>query len=164
MSNTIIIRKTFASRDDAHSARDRLEYGGFPRESIAVFRVGERFELAIHTRPEHAQRVQDCINSSNFVLQAAHYGSLLREHAPSAGQSMLLLGGIAATAVALVYAFRRNRQRWLEDTGNIDRRWDRPDRLADTEQEDERWNRGERFRPSDDGWPGLRSDATGYGT
>jgi hypothetical protein len=73
--------------------------------------------LAIHTRPEHAQRVQDCINSSDLMLQAARYGRLLGEHAPSAGQSLLLLGGIATTAVALVYAFSRNRQRWLNDTG-----------------------------------------------
>jgi hypothetical protein len=164
MANTIIIRKAFSSRDDAEAARDRLHYGGFPREDIAIVGVGEQFELALHTRPEDAQRVQDCINSSDLMLQAARYGRLLREHAPSAAQSLLLLGGIATTAVALVYAFSRNRQRWLNDTGNIDRRWDRADRLADTRYEDRASERDQRFGPSEGfGSPGLSPQRVGYG-
>jgi hypothetical protein len=159
MPNTIIIRQAFASRDDAEGARERLQYGGFPREDIAVVGFGERYELAIHTRPEHAQRVSDCINSSDLTLQAARYGRLIREHAPSAGQSLLLLTVIAATAGALAYALRRNHQQWLEDTSNIDRRWDRPDRLADTRHEDEDWN-----EPSlGFGSPGLNRDSAVYG-
>jgi hypothetical protein len=164
MANTIIIRKAFSSRDDAEGARDRLHYGGFPREDIAIVGVGEQFELAVHTRPEHAQGVQDCINSSDLMLQAARYGRLLREHAPSVGQSLLLLGGIATTAVALVYAFSRNRQRWLDDTGNFDRRWDRADRVADTRYEDRPSERDQRFGPSEGfGSPGLSPERVGYG-
>ena len=77
---------------------------------------------------------------------------------------MLLLGGIATTAVALVYAFSRNRQRWLDDTGNIDRRWDRADRLADTRYEDRRSERDQRFGPSEGfGSPGLSPERVVYG-
>jgi hypothetical protein len=164
MANTIIIRKAFSSRDDAEGARDRLHYGGFPREDIAIVGAGQHFELAIHTRPEHAQQVQDCINSSSLTLQAARYGRLLREHAPSAGQSLLLLGSIAATAVAVVFAFSRNRQRWLEDSGNIDRRWDRADRLVDTRDEDRRSESDQRFGPRQSyGSPGLSPHGGAYG-
>ncbi len=61
------------------------------------------------------------------------------------GRMTFLAGVVAATGAALYWALRRNRQQWLEDTANIDRRWDRSDRLANTWQEDERWNgRGER--------------------
>jgi len=164
MANTIIIRKAFTSRDNAEGARDRLHYGGFPPEDIAIIGAGQQFELVIHTRPEHAQQVQDCINSSDLTLQAARYGRLLREHAPSAGQSLLLLCGIAATAAGLVYAFSSNRQRWLQDTGNIDRRWDRADRLADTRDEDRRSESDQSFGPSQGyGSPGLSPERVGYG-
>jgi hypothetical protein len=82
-----------------------------------------------------------------------------REHAPSAREAMLLLRGIGLTAVGLIYAFSRNRQRWLNDTSNINRRWDRPDRLADTRQEEERGPRRPGFEdPSD-----SRSEGAGYG-
>jgi hypothetical protein len=157
MPNTIIIRKVFHTREDAEAARERLQYGGFAREDIAVVGVGGQFDLAVHTRPEHAQRVQDCINSSDFMVQAARYGRVLREHAPSAGQSLLLLGAVAGTAFALVYALRRNHERWVNDTTNIDRRWDRPDRLADTRYEDRRSRTDQRLGAASQGFgsPGL---------
>jgi hypothetical protein len=117
----------------------------FAREDIAVDRVDQHFELSIHTDPEHAQRVSDAINSSDLTVQAARYVRLVREHAPPAAQSLLLFGVITATAGALAYALHRNHQRWLEDSGNIDRRWDRPDRLADTRHEEARWQADERF-------------------
>jgi hypothetical protein len=83
----------------------------------------------------------------------------LSSYAPSPGQIMLLLGGMAVASVAVVYAFSRNRERLLEDARNIDRRWDRPDRLADTMQEERRWGR-ERLDP--DQRAGLRSHSAGF--
>jgi len=164
MQNTIIIRKVFHTRDDAEAARERLQYGGFAREDISVFGVGEQFDLAIHTRPEYAQRVRDCINSSILTLQAARYGRVLREHAPSAGELLLLLGAVAGIAFALVYALRRNHERWVNDASNVDRRWDRPDRLADTSYEDRRSASNQRFGASQGfGSPGLPAEGVGYG-
>jgi hypothetical protein len=133
MPNTIIIRETFPTRDDAEGARNRLEHGGFSRHTIALVPVGDHFELAIHTRPEHSQEVRACIEGSDFMIQARRY---VREYAPSAGQSLLLVWAMAATAVAFGYALSRNRDQWLHNKGNIDRRWDRADRLADTRYED----------------------------
>jgi hypothetical protein len=145
MPNTITIRKAFSSGDDAAAARDRLACAGFAREDIALDRVDQHFELSIHTAPEHAQRFRDAIHSSDLTVQAARYVRLFREHAPPAAQSLLLFGVITATAGALAYALHRNHQRWLEDSGNIDRRWDRPDRLADTRHEEARWRADQRF-------------------
>ena len=81
------------------------------------------------------------------------------DYSPSPGQLTLLVAGISAVAIAIVYAFNRNRQRFLNDPRNIDRRWDRPDRLADTWYEDQRWL-GNR-RPADQR-AGLRSHAEGF--
>jgi hypothetical protein len=145
MPNTITIRKAFSAGDDAAAARDRLASAGFAREDIAVDRVDQHFELSIHTAPEHAQRFRDAINSSDLTVHAARYVRLFREHARPAAQSVLLLGIIAAMAGALTYALRRNHQRWVNDRGNIDRRWDRPDRLADTRHEEARWRDDQRF-------------------
>jgi hypothetical protein len=136
MPNTIIIRETFPTRDDAEGARNRLEHGGFPQHTVAIVPVGDHFELAVHTRPEHAEQVRDCIEGSDLMVLARRY---VREYAPSAGQSLLLVWAIAATAVAFGYALSRNRDQWLHDTQNIDRRWDRADRLADTSRDDEVW-------------------------
>lgn len=75
----------------------------------------------------------------------------------STAQMTVLAGVTAGIAAALYWALRRNRQQWLEDTGNIDRRWDRPDRLANTQQEIERWNgHGERGEKRS----GRRQDGT----
>jgi hypothetical protein len=145
MPNTITIRKAFSSGDDAAAARDRLASAGFTREDIAVDRVDQHFELSIHTAPEHAQRFRDAINSSDLTVQAARYVRLVREHAPPAAQPLMLFGVITATVCALAYALHRNHQRWLEDSGNIDRRWDRPDRLADTRHEEAKWRADQPF-------------------
>jgi uncharacterized protein (DUF2267 family) len=79
--------------------------------------------------------------------------------APSAGQVVFLVAGMAAAAAGIAYAFNRNRQRFLEDHRNIDRRWDRPDRLADTSHED-RELPGEWLPP--DQRAGLRSHSRGF--
>jgi hypothetical protein len=96
-----------------------------------------------------------------IVAGARRYGAQAIENAPSARETMLLLGTIGLAAVGLVYAFSRNRQRWLNDTSNIDRRWDRPDRLADTWQEEERWSRRRGFNETQQS--DFRSEGAGYG-
>jgi len=80
------------------------------------------------------------------IAPAQPVPSQLGAYAPSRGQIILLLGGMAVASVAIVYAFSRNRERLLDEARDIDRRWDRPDRLADTRQEERRWGR-ERLIP-----------------
>jgi hypothetical protein len=80
------------------------------------------------------------------IAPAQPVPSQLGAYAPSRGQIILLLGGMAVASVAIVYAFSRNRERLLDEARDIDRRWDRPDRLADTRQEERRWRR-ERLNP-----------------
>jgi len=87
-----------------------------------------------------------------IIAEAPHYGAQAAEYAPSARETMLLLGTIGLAAVGLVYAFRRNRERWLNDPTNIDRRWDRPDRLADTRQEHGRPGFDWDFKPEGAGY------------
>ena len=81
MQDTIIIRETFSNRDDAEGARERLEYAGFARNSMNITRLGDQFELAIHTRPEKRQRVQDCIDASDVMFEARRYARKMSEHA-----------------------------------------------------------------------------------
>ena len=114
MRDTITIRETFASRDEAEEGRERLEYGGFARNSMNIMRTGDQYELAIHTRPENRQRVQDCLSGSDFMFEARRYGREIREYAPSPGQSALLFGVIAAVSAGLYYAYTRRRDLYAE--------------------------------------------------
>jgi hypothetical protein len=109
MQETVIIREMFSSRDDAEDARERLQYGGFARNSMKIMRIGDEFELEIHTRPEHRDRVEGCINASDAAFQTRKFGRKAMEAAPSAAQSLLLVGTIAAGAAALYYGFTRRR-------------------------------------------------------
>ena len=121
MENKIIIRETFSNRDDAEEARDRLEYGGFARNSMNIMRIGDQFELSIHTRPENRDRVQDCIEGSDFMFEARQYGRQLIEHAPSPGQTALLFGVIGALGGMLYYAYTRRRDLYAETYPSRDR-------------------------------------------
>jgi len=164
MHETIVVRETFSSRDDAEEARERLEYGGFARNSIDIMRVGEQFDLTIHTRPENRQRAQDCLDASDYGFEARRYGRQIREHAPSAGQSLLLIGGVAAIGAALYYAFSRQRdifaQRYSSKQRSAVRGLYRAHRDEDHRFPDRRPESSPRFV---DRSPGLRSDAAGYG-
>jgi hypothetical protein len=160
MQDTTTIRETFSDRDGAESARERLEYAGFARNSIDIMRVGDQLELTIHTRPENRQRAEDCINASDIAFAARRYGRQALDAAPAAGQTLLLLGAVAATGAALYWAFSRNRE-YLEEA----RRW-ASDTYEHWQGDDDRQPRGRnrdyngRFA---DRSPGLRSDAAGYG-
>jgi hypothetical protein len=112
MRDTIIIRAKFSSRDDAEEARQRLEYAGFAHNSINITRVGDDYELAIHTRPENRARVQDCIEGSDLMFEARRFGRQISEHSPSAGQTALLFGVIGAVGGVLYYAYTRRRDLW----------------------------------------------------
>jgi hypothetical protein len=109
MEDTTTIRETFASRDEAEEARARLEYGGFARNSMNIMRVDDQYELAIHTRPENRDRVQECLSGSDFMFDAARYGREIREHTPSPGQMALLFGVVAAVGAGVYYAYTRQR-------------------------------------------------------
>ena len=110
---------------------------------VTIRAFGEPKERATHRGTAEAQRNARRIS----------------EHAPSPGQIMLLVGAIGVATVAVAYAFSRNRQQLLGDSGNINRRWDRADRVADTRKEDRRW---ERDRRTADQRAGLRSHAEGF--
>ena len=110
MQDTIAIRETFASRDEAEEARERLEYGGFARNSMNIMRVDDQYELAIHTRPENRDRVQECLSGSDLMFEAHRYGREISEHAPSPGQMALLFGVVAAVGAGVYYAYTRQRE------------------------------------------------------
>lgn len=164
MQDTVTIRETFSSRDDAEAARERLEHSGFARNSMNITRIGDQFELAVHTRPGNRQRAEECINASDIMFEARRYGRQISEHAPSAGQSMLLVGVLAAVAGGLYYAFRRQGEERAARYSS-----GRPSTgqsLYRGRDEDQRRRDDRRFesgRPVADRSPGLRSDATGYG-
>ena len=109
MQQTVTIREVFSSRDDAEEARERLEYEGFARNSMNIMRIGDHFELTIHTRPENQQRVEELIDASDMLFEARRYGRHLGENAPSAAQSVLVVGVLAAICAGLYYAIRRQR-------------------------------------------------------
>jgi len=110
MQNTIGIRTAFSTRDDAEDARERLEYGGFARNSMNIKRIADQFQLEIHTRPENRRRVQECIEASDTMSEAWRYG----HHAPSHRQSALLVGVIAAIGAGLYYAYTRRRDLYAQ--------------------------------------------------
>ena len=112
MRDTIIIRERFSSRDDAEEARQRLEYAGFAHDSINITRIGDDYELAIHTRPENRARVQDCMERSDLMFEARRYARQISEHSPSPGQTALLFGVIGAVGGVLYYAYTRRRDLW----------------------------------------------------
>ena len=109
MRQTETIREMFSSRDDAEKARARLEYGGFARNSMNIMRVGDEFELTIHTRPENRQRVDESLDASDVMFEARQYGVKISEYAPSPGQSLLIVGVLAAVGAGLYYALSRQR-------------------------------------------------------
>jgi hypothetical protein len=113
MQDTITIRETFSNRDDAEEARERLEDGGFARNSMNIMRIGDQYELAIHTRRENRQRVQDCL-SPGYIFEARRYGREVSEYAPSPSQSAWLFGVIAAIGAGLYYAYTRRRDLFAE--------------------------------------------------
>jgi hypothetical protein len=108
MAGATIIRETFSSRDDAEEARQRLEYGGFARNSIDLIRRRDQYELAIHTREANRQRVLDCIDGSRPMFAAPQYAQAWKAM-PSAGGSLLLVGAIAGLGAGLYYAFTNRR-------------------------------------------------------
>lgn len=112
MRNTIIIRERFSSRDDAEEARQRLEYAGFAHNSINITRIGDDYELAIHTRPENRARVQDCMERSDLRFEARRYARQISEHSPSPSQTALLFGVVGAVGGVLYYAYTRRRDLW----------------------------------------------------
>ena len=61
-----------------------------------IMRIGDLFELTIHTRSENRQRVQECVNASDVMFEARRYGRQASDYTPSAGQSVLLVGVIGA--------------------------------------------------------------------
>ena len=166
MHETIIVRETFSSRDDAEEARERLEYGGFARNSIDITRIGDQFELAMHTRPENRRKAQDLLDGSDYAFEARRYGREIREHAPSASQSLLLIGGVAAIGAALYYAFSRQRDIYAQTYSSRQRSAVRGLYQAHREEDQRRVP----ARSSESGRrqfvdrpPGFRSDAAGYG-
>ena len=112
MRDTIIIRERFSSRDAAEEARQRLEYAGFAHNSINITRIGDDYELAIHTRPENRARVQDCMERSGLMFEARRYARQISEHSPSPGQTALLFGVVGAVGGVLYYAYTRRRDLW----------------------------------------------------
>ena len=114
MRDTIIIRERFYSRDDAEEARERLEYSGFAHSSINIMRIGDEYELAIHTRPENRDQVQDCLSRLDFMSEARRYGREMSEHAPSPSQIALLFGIVGAVGAAVYYAYTRRRDLYAE--------------------------------------------------
>jgi hypothetical protein len=114
MLDTITVRERFPSRDDAEAARERLKYSGFGRDRMAITRIGDNYELAIHTSPDNRDRVQDYIKSSDMMFQARRYAREMREYGPSGRQSALLLGVIAAIGAGLYYAYTRRRDLYAQ--------------------------------------------------
>ncbi len=163
MQDTIIIRETFSSRDDADEARDRLEYGGFARNSMNIMRIGEQYELAIHTRPENRQRVQDYISGSDVMFQARRYGREISEYAPSPGQTALLFGAIAAVGFGLYYAYTRQRDLYAQTYPSGQRSAVR--RLYEAHREEHERGTATRRQGGSQGFgsPGLNRDSVGYG-
>jgi hypothetical protein len=158
MDDRITVRETFSSRDEAEEARERLEYGGFARNSMNIMR-GDQFELSIHTRPENRDRVQECIEGSDFMFEARRYGRQISEHAPSPGQTALLVGVIGAVGAALYYAYTRSRDLHAATYSSRERSAVR--RLYEAHREEH--ERGTAPRHYADRSPGLRSDAASYG-
>jgi hypothetical protein len=105
MRDTIIIRERFLSREDAVEARQRLEYAGFAHNSINLMRIGDQYELAIHTRPENRNRIEECLSGSDFMFEARRDGRA----APSPGQIALVFGVLAAVGAGVYYAYTRQR-------------------------------------------------------
>lgn len=154
MQDTITIRETFSSRDEAEGARERLESGGFSRNDMSLMRIGDQFELSIYTRPENRQRAQNCIEGSKGWFGTRE----IREHAPSPGQSALFFGVIAAVGAGLYYAYTRRRDLYAETYPSGQRSAVR--RLYEAHREEHERGTTQRYA---DRSPGLRSDAAGYG-
>ena len=114
MRDTIIMRERFYSRDHAEEARERLEYSGFAHSSINIMRIGDEYELAIHTRPENRDRVQDCLSRLDFMSEAGRYGREMSEHASSPSQIALLFGIVGALGATVYYAYTRRRDLYAE--------------------------------------------------
>jgi hypothetical protein len=163
MRDTIIIRERFSSRDDAEEARERLEYAGFAHSSINIMRIGSEYELAIHTRPENRERVQDCFNGSDLMFEARRYGREISEHAPSPGQSALLFGVIAAVGAGLYYAYTRRRDLYAETYPSWTRAAVR--RLYEAHREEHERGAATRSYEGTQGFgsPGLNRDSLVYG-
>ena len=165
MQDTITIRETFSTRDDAEDARERLESAGFSRNSMNLMRSGERFELTLHTRPENRQRAQDCIEASDVMFEMRRYGREIADHAPSPGQSALLVGVIAAIGAGLYYAYTRQREIYAQTYPS--RRRSAVRSLYEAHREEHEAGRARRGEATGqtlaDRAPGVRSDVTDFG-
>jgi hypothetical protein len=157
MARTTVIREVFPSRDEAEAARDRLTDHGISLTNISMTGSGGPCELIVRTHPEDRHRAEQAIHESWWAHEAHQYGRQLYEHAPSRGQSFLLLGAIAAAGVGLAWAFtrthheqnyrprvttRRNREGGYRDTAaprwEVDRGYNVERRRTDVTSDDER--------------------------
>jgi hypothetical protein len=86
-----------------------------------IMRIGDLFELTIHTRSENRQMVQECVNASDVMFEARRYGRQASDYTPSAGQSVLLVGVIGAIGAGLYYAFTRQRDLYAQTYSSRDR-------------------------------------------
>ena len=166
MQDTITIRETFSNRDEAEDARERLESAGFSRNSMNLIRSGERFELTLHTRPENRQRARDCIEASDVMFEMRRYGREIADHAPSPGQSALLVGVIAAIGAGLYYAYTRQREIYAQTYPS--RRRSAVRSLYEAHREEHEHGRARRGDATGqrlaDRSPGSQTDFAGYGS
>ena len=64
-------------------------------------RIGDDYDLAIHTWPENRVRVQDCMEPSDLMFEVRRYARQISEHSPSPGQTALLFGVVGAVGLCL---------------------------------------------------------------
>src|SRR5215212_2689254 len=105
----IPIRQAFSTRDEAEAARDRLEYGGFGRSRVQMFRLGDQFIVIIQTsdeeESEHAHQLMS--NTGWLPDWASRYGRAAADYAPSPGRALAGVAMIAGVGAALYWAFGR---------------------------------------------------------
>ena len=102
MTHENVVRETFSTWEEASAARKRLAEHGFARNSIDVRHAGQEVELTIHTQPRNRERAQEVIHESSLAHHVQPSGRQLYGHAPSCGQTFLLVGALAMTCSDLV--------------------------------------------------------------
>ena len=163
MQDTITIRETFSTRDDAEDARERLESAGFSRNSMNLMRSRALRADAPYPAGEQAAGA-GCIEASDAMFEMRRYGREIADHAPSPGQSALLVGVIAAIGAGLYYAYTRQREIYAQTYPS--RR--RLPSAASTRRIGRSMSAGARGGEATgqtlaDRAPGVRSDVTGFG-
>jgi hypothetical protein len=110
----IPIRQAFSNRGEAEAARDRLEYGGFGRSRVQMFRLGDQFVVIIHASDEEeSQHAQQLMSNTGWLPDWANrYGRAVGDHAPSPGQALAGFALIAGVGAALYWAFGRAQHNW----------------------------------------------------